>query len=377
MKKVLLLVAVVCMAVFALSAGVIAQDEPIKIINVVNGVLGDQSFFDSSQRGVDMIADEYGAEVDTVELGIDAATWESGLDDVMTDTDSYDILITGTYQMNGYLGSRAHLYPDKIFIQYDAPVAYDDPAICVDGCTNVYSVSYKQNEGSLLAGVYAAAMAQQLGQADPILGAIGGGNIPVINDFVVGYEQGACLVNPNSQLLVQYSNGWNDPAGGKEIALAMFEQGASMVFNVAGGTGLGMFEAAHETGNHAIGVDSDQAMVIFESDPELAQSILTSMLKNVDVSLVRAYEMYVDGTLPVGSEEIIGIPENGVGLAVNEIYEAATPQEIQDLLVAVQEAVVNGDIVVNSAFGDAQVAPGLGCANMPETTFDASAFLGS
>ena len=377
MKKLVLLVLVVSLAVLALSAGVMAQDEPIKIISVVNGVLGDQSFFDSAERGIQAIADEYGAEVNTVELGIDPANWEAGLADVMADTDAYDILVTGTWQMNGYLGAMVHQYPDKIFIQYDSPVAYADPAVCVDGCPNVYSVSYKQNEGSFLAGVYAAAMAQQLGQADPILGAIGGGDIPVINDFVVGYEQGACLVNPNSQVLVQYSNGWNDPAGGKEIALAMFEQGASMVFNVAGGTGQGMFEAAQETGNHAIGVDSDQAMVIYESDPELAASILTSMLKNVDNSLVRAFEMYQDGSLPLGAEEVIGIPELGVGLAVNEIYDEATPQEIKDLLVAVEEAVVNGDIVVNSAFGDDQVAPGLGCANMPETTFDVSEYLGS
>jgi basic membrane protein A len=377
MKKAVLLVLVVSLAVLALSAGVMAQDEPIKIISVVNGVLGDQSFFDSAERGIQAIADEYGAEVNTVELGIDPANWEAGLADVMADTDAYDILVTGTWQMNGYLGAMVHQYPDKIFIQYDSPVAYSDPAVCVDGCTNVYSVSYKQNEGSFLAGVYAAAMAQLLGQADPILGAIGGGDIPVINDFVVGYEQGACLVNPNSQVLVQYSNGWNDPAGGKEIALAMFEQGASMVFNVAGGTGQGMFEAAQETGNNAIGVDSDQAMVIFESDPELAASILTSMLKNVDNSLVRAFEMYQDGSLPLGSEEVIGIPELGVGLAVNEIYDEATPQEVKDLLVAVEEAVVNGDIVVNSAFGDAQVGPGLGCANMPATTFDVSEYLGS
>ncbi|MFN8377540.1 MAG: BMP family ABC transporter substrate-binding protein [Anaerolineae bacterium] len=377
MKKSLLLVLVVSLAVIALSAGVMAQDEPIKIISVVNGVLGDQSFFDSAERGIEAIADEYGAEVNTVELGIDPANWEAGLADVMAATDTYDILVTGTWQMNGYLGAMVHQYPDKVFIQYDSPVAYDDPAVCVDGCTNVYSVSYKQNEGSFLAGVYAAAMAQYLGQADPILGAIGGGDIPVINDFVVGYEQGACLVNPNSQVLVQYSNGWNDPAGGKEIALAMFEQGATMVFNVAGGTGQGMFEAAQETGNHAIGVDSDQAMVINESDPELAQSILTSMLKNVDNSLVRAFQMYQDGTLPLGQAEVIGIPEDAVGLAVNEIYDAATPQEIKDLLDAVKAAVVSGDIVVNSAFGDDQVAPGLGCANMPETTFDVSEYLGS
>lgn len=373
MKKALLLVVLVCLA---LSAGVMAQDEPVKIVNVVNGVLGDQSFFDSSQRGVEMIADEFGAEINTVELGLDTAVWESGLDDVMSDTDSYDIMITGTFQMNGYLGSRVHQYPDKVFIQYDAPVAYDDPAICVDGCANVYSITYKQNEGSFLAGVYAAAMAQHLGQEAPIIGAVGGQDIPVINDFIVGYEQGACLVNPASQTLVQYAGGWNDPARGKEIALAMYEQGAGIVFQIAGGTGVGVFEAAHETENYAIGVDSDQAMIMAETDPDLAQYILTSMQKNVDASLLRAFELFEAGELPLGSEEALGLAEGGVSLSDNEFYQAATPQNVQDLVAAVTEAVNAGDIAIISAFGDDAVTVGTPCADMPASDFDVSAFLG-
>ncbi|HYO88188.1 MAG TPA: BMP family ABC transporter substrate-binding protein [Candidatus Limnocylindrales bacterium] len=377
MKKTLLLVVVVSMALLALSAGVLAQDEPIRIINVVNGVLGDQSFFDSSQRGVEAIADEFGAEINTVELGIDAATWESGLNDVMSDSDSYDIMITGTFQMNGYLGARAHLYPDKVFIHYDAPVAYADPAICVEGCTNVYSISYKQNEGSLLAGVYAAAMALEMGAEAPILGAVGGQDIPVINDFIVGYEQGACLVNADSQVLVQYAGGWNDPARGKEIALAMYEQGANIVFQIAGGTGVGVFEAAFETENYAIGVDSDQAMIMAETDPDLANFILTSMQKNVDNSLFRAFELYQAGELPLGMEEALGLAEGGVSLSVNDIYLEATPQNVQDLVSAITEAVNAGEITIVSAFGDEAIAPGTACADMPEVTFDVSEFLGS
>lgn len=376
MKKTLLLVIVVSMALTALSVGVLAQDEPVKIINVVNGVLGDQSFFDSSQRGVEMIADEYGADINTVELGIDAANWESGLADVMSNTDDYDIMITGTFQMNGYLGARAHLYPDKIFIHYDAPVAYDDPAICVDGCANVYSISYKQNEGSFLAGVYAAAMAQYLGQDSPIIGAIGGQDAPVINDFIVGYEQGACLVNPASQTLVQYAGGWNDPARGKEIALAMYEQGAAIVFQIAGGTGVGVFEAAHETQNYAIGVDSDQAMIMAETDPDLAQYILTSMQKNVDASLFRAFELYEAGELPLGQEEALGLAEGGVSLSVNEFYLAATPENIQDLIAAVTAAVDAGEITVVTAFGDDAIGVDTPCSAMPESDFDVAAFLG-
>ncbi|MFQ3566342.1 MAG: BMP family ABC transporter substrate-binding protein [Aggregatilineales bacterium] len=365
-----------------LTIGVAAQDdEPLRVSYVVNGVLGDKSFIDSAQRGLDQAADEFGIVVNTIELGIDPGNWESGLNDVMADVDSYDILVAGSFSMLDYLASRVHLYPDKIFFFYDASMPYDDPSICVDGCRNVYSIIYPQNEGSFLAGVYAAAMTLRTdidGINDlPMIGAVGGQDIPVINDFIVGYEQGACLVNPESQVIVQYAGGWNDPARGKEIALAMYEQGADIVFQIAGGTGVGVFEAALEQGRYAIGVDSDQAMIILDTSPQQAERILTSMLKNVDLSLYRAFDLYLRGELPIGSAEAIGIAEGGVGLAINEIYEAVTPQEVQDLIAAVQEAVLNGEIQINTVFDSENPASvGMGCAAMPEIDFDVAAYLG-
>lgn len=380
--KICLLLLALLAVTAMLTIGVAAQDdEPLRVSYVVNGVLGDKSFIDSAQRGLDQAADEFGIVVNTIELGIDPGNWESGLNDVMADVDSYDILVAGSFSMLDYLASRVHLYPDKIFFFYDASMPYDDPSICVDGCRNVYSIIYPQNEGSFLAGVYAAAMTLRTdidGINDlPMIGAVGGQDIPVINDFIVGYEQGACLVNPESQVIVQYAGGWNDPARGKEIALAMYEQGADIVFQIAGGTGVGVFEAALEQGRYAIGVDSDQAMIILDTSPQQAERILTSMLKNVDLSLYRAFDLYLRGELPIGSAEAIGIAEGGVGLAINEIYEAVTPQEVQDLIAAVQEAVLNGEIQINTVFDSENPASvGMGCAAMPEIDFDVAAYLG-
>lgn len=380
LRKSLSAFVVVCM-LFALSASAgLAQDEPLRVTYVVNGVLGDKSFFDSGQRGVEMAMDEYDIDVNTIELGVDPANWETGLDDAMSNTDSYDVLIVGTWQMIEFLSRRAHLYPDKTFVLFDASALYDDATACVDGCANVYSVLYKQNEGSFLAGVYGAAMTASglEGFNDAaILGAVGGQDIPVINDFIVGYEQGACLVNPESQILVQYAGGWNDPARGKEIALAMYEQNADMVFQIAGGTGEGVFEAAAERSRFAIGVDSDQALIIQETSPERAARILTSMMKNVDNSIFRAIGLYLDGELLVGQAEALGIEEGGVGLAYNDIYFAATPENVQELIAAVEAAVIAGDISVNSVFGDEPATVGQGCAAMPETEFDASMYLGN
>ena len=360
----LLVVALVFLTAFAVSA-----QDALRVVSVVNGTLGDKSFFDSAQRGMDAIADEYDIEIDTVELGIDPANWEPGLLDVMSDSDSYDILIAGTFQMIDYLAANAHLYPDKYFMFYDAPMPYDNADVCVEGCANVYSMTYAQNQGSFLAGVYAAAITTSMmeGTNDaPIIGAVGGQQIPVIDDFIVGYEQGACLVNPDTQSIVQYAGSWNDPARGKEITLAMYEQGADIVFQIAGGTGVGVFEAAHEQERYAIGVDSDQATIVAETDPDQAERILTSMMKNVDNSIFRAVSLHLDGELPYGSAESLGIPEGGVGLAKNEFYDAATSDDIKAMVEAAEAAVVNGDIEVQTVFTseDMMAAVGTACADM-------------
>jgi basic membrane protein A len=379
-KFLVLALVVVMMLSFVGGTATARQDQVLKITLVINGVLGDKSFFDSAQRGMDMlIEDGYNVEVNTIELGIDPAGWETGLSDAMADTGAYDLLIVGTYQMTEFLGARAHLYPDKSFISFDAGVAYDDPSVCVDACKNVYSVLYAQNEGSFLAGVYAGAITTSDLDGinpDPIIGAVGGQDIPVINDFIVGYEQGACLVNPDMQVLVQYAGGWNDPAKGKEITLAMYEQKADIVFQIAGGTGVGVFEAAQEQNHYAIGVDSDQAAIIAVTDPDQAKHILTSMQKNVDYSLYRAVDLFINGELPLGEAETIGIAEGGVSLSENDIYYDSTPEKILDLIDAVTAAVENGDITINSAFGDNAVSVGVPCSDMPATDFDPSMYLG-
>ncbi len=368
MNKLRLLLAV--MLVFLLAFSAIAQDEPLKVVSVINGTLGDKSFFDSAQRGMDAVADEYDLDIDTVELGIDPANWEPGLLDVMADTDSYDILIAGTFQMIDFMAANVHNYPDKFFMFYDAPMPYDNMDVCVEGCANVYSMTYAQNQGSFLAGVYAAAVTTSMMDGtndDPIIGAVGGQQIPVIDDFIVGYEQGACLVNPDTVSIVQYAGSWNDPARGKEITLAMYEQGADIVFQIAGGTGVGVFEAAQEQGRFAIGVDSDQAVIVAETDPDQAERILTSMLKNVDNSIFRAITLHLDGELPYGSSESLGIPEGGVGLAKNEFYDMATSDDIKAMVEAAEAAVVSGDIEVQTVFTseDMMASVGTACADMP------------
>jgi basic membrane protein A len=314
-------------------------DDVIKVVNLINGVLGDKSFFDSADRGMQRVMADYPqVEVKTIEAGIDPARWQAALEDAAANED-YDVMVLGTYQMSEFLEIVAPKYPDKFFIIYDVSVDYTKP-----GLDNVYSVTYKQNEGSYLAGVYVGLMSQT-----GTVGVVGGQDIPVINDFIVGYEQGA-KENGVTNVIIQYAGGWNDPAKGKELALAMFQQGADFVFQVAGGTGVGVFEAAQEMGNYAIGVDSDQALIIAETDPAQAEFIPTSMLKNVDNSLYRAMKMFIEGTLPFGEMEALGVAEGGVGLAKNEYYDKLTPEDVKAAIEQVEKDLLDGKIVVDTVF---------------------------
>jgi len=315
------------------------DDDVIRVVHLVNGVLGDQSFFDSADRGMQRVMDEYSqVEVNTIEAGIDPARWQAALEDAAAN-EVYDVMILGTFQMAEFLEMVAPQYPDKYFIIYDVAVDYEKGNL-----DNVYSVIYKQNEGSYLAGVYVGLMSES-----GVVGVVGGQDIPVINDFIVGYEQGAREHGVNN-VIVQYAGGWNDPARGKELALSMYQQGADFVFQVAGGTGVGVFQAAQEMDQYAIGVDSDQALIIAETDPDQAEHIPTSMMKNVDNSLYRAMSMYIEGTLPFGEVEALGVAEGGVGLARNQYFDEMTPDEVKEQIEQVEQDLLEGKIIVDSVF---------------------------
>ncbi|KPL84358.1 adenine nucleotide translocator 1 [Thermanaerothrix daxensis] len=348
-SKALVLVYVLVVLALVLAACAPAQqgvtqapptEKKLRVVNLINGVLGDKSFFDSANRGMEMAKKDFGIEVKTIEAGIDPAKWKPALEDAAAN-EEYDILIVGTFQMSEFLQEVAPKYPDKKFIIYDVSVDYSK---C--DCKNVYSVTYKQNEGSYLAGLYAGLMSQS-----KIVGAIGGQDIPVINDFIVGYKQGAKDAGLSEQnVIVQYAGGWNDPAKGKEIALAMYQQGADIVFNIAGGTGVGIFQAAQEVNKYAIGVDSDQALIVETTNPEQAKHILTSMMKNVDNSLYRAIKLHLEGKLPYGQAEALGIAEGGVGLAKNKYYDQFTPAEVKAKIDQAEKDILEGKIVVDTVF---------------------------
>ncbi len=320
-----------------------------KIVLVVNGTLGDKSFFDSANVGMQLIKKKYGDEVEvrTIELGYDQAKWQPGLEDIAAQ--NWDMIICGTYQMPDILSQVAEEHTDKKFVIFDSAMDYAKGAN-----KNVYSITYKQNEASYLAGVMAEGMvkAGAIPSANgKVLGFLGGMDIPVINDFLAGYVAGAESVTPGAKVAVSYIGSFADAAKGKELALAQYRAGAGIGFNVAGQAGLGQLVAAKDTNHLAIGVDSDQEAIFRKTDPATADKVVTSVLKRVDVSLLRAADLLMDDKLPVGRTESLGLKEGSVGIVKNAVYMKLVPAAVQTQVDAAETSIADGKVVVPTAFG--------------------------
>jgi basic membrane protein A and related proteins len=338
----LLIVAAMLIAACGGAATGAKTEGKLKAVYIIGGTLGDKSFVDSTDRGLKQAVTDYGIEYIPVEASSDPAKIDAAFNDALNDP-TVNFIIQSQGDLTEKLLEIAPKYPEKKFIVYDNPFDFEK---CPECKANVYAMQYAQNEGSYLAGYYAGLMSKS-----KVIGAVGGQDIPVIQDFMIGYKQGAVDAGVKEEnVLVQFANSWSDPAKGKELALTMYQQGADVIFQVAGGTGEGVFYAAQEADKWAIGVDSDQALIIEEANPEQAKHILTSMLKNVDKSMVRLFKLNSEGKLPWGTNELLGIAQEGVGLALNKYYEENTPQEVKDKMTAIIAKVTAGEIKVKTVF---------------------------
>ncbi len=331
----------------AAGLGSAADAAPKRVVLLINGTQGDKSFFDSAARGIAMIKAKYGDQVQTkiIEMSYDESKWQPTTEDIAGQ--DWDMIITGTYQMTDIVTQVAPEYPKKTFVIYDAAMDYKGGAF-----PNVYSITYKQNEASYLAGLMGEGMIKaNAAGTGTALGFLGGLDIPVINDFLVGYVAGAQSVDPAAKVAVSYIGSFSDAAKGKELALEQYRTGTAIGFNVAGQAGLGQLAAAKESGHYAIGVDSDQSAIFAKSDPATAERVVTSVLKRVDVSLARAFDMLEAGKLPVGHEESLGLKEGAVGIVDNAIYEKLVPADVRAKVASASADIAAGKITVPTALG--------------------------
>lgn len=320
------------------SAQEYTKDNPLKVVLVVHGTLGDKSFFDSAAAGVKQAEAELPVSLKIIEAGGDRSRWQPALADAADA--GYDVVIAGTFEMIDYVAEIAPQYPDEKFITFDTT-----PDFSKCECKNVLGVMYQTSSAGYLAG-YAAAKLSKSG----ILGTIIGADFPTVTDFKVGFDQGAKAANPNVQILNTNADTFVDPAKGKEIALAQMGQGADIIFPIAGGTGLGSLQAVKEAGGGklAVGVDSDQAAIFQATDPAQAEVIFTSVEKKVGQSLYLALKGTIDGTQEYGKSVLLGLADGAVGISKNDIYKKIVPADLQAEVDALEAKIGSGEIVVDT-----------------------------
>ena len=328
-----------------------------KVYNVaylVNGNLGDKSFFDSAEAGLAQLKADGRIDYVTIEMGgtdEDQPTWLSTLYDV-SEGGGYDLIVCGTYQMPDYLKEVATQYPDQLY-------AIFDDTTYVGENQNVVNLSYRQNDMGYLIGVYAACMTVDTNIAnineDAVVGFVGGVDSPVINDFLIGFIEGAQSVNPDIKVDTRYTNDYVDTAIAKEYGLSMINDNkCDIIWGVAGNAGNGAAEAALETGKAwFIGVDSDQELTF---SPDLAAITLTSGLKNIGNSLVWLFDEWDAGRTYWGQVVELGIAEGGVGIVTDKNYDKLASAETKAAVEAAQNAILNGEVVVDSALTNQELA---------------------
>lgn len=336
MKKIISLalavVMVLSMGMFMTGCGGDNGEGGLKVTAVVSTNLGDKSFNDSAKVGIDKLTAE-GFEANIVECNSNADLFEQNL---RSAADAADIII-GVGSELDMIGAVANDYPDKKFVWVDNVM--DD----LDKYPNLTCVSYKQNEGSYLVGYVAGKMTES-----NVVGFIGGMDIPVINDFYVGYAQGAKAANPDVKVVKNYTGDWNDTNLGAECGQALAAQGADIIFCCGGGSGTGAILKADELGIKCIGVDQDMRITM----PDYADYIICSMIKDVGASIYGLVsEVAADEAAWTGGEVFFaGMGDGYVGAAFGaEDQEVLVPQEIIDELAPIQESVVKGELVVDTA----------------------------
>ena len=203
---------------------------------------------------------------------------------------------------------------------------------------NVQSIIFAEHEGSFLVGALAAMKSE-----NDAVGFVGGMDIPLIRKFACGYEQGAKHVDSDIKYFENMTGStpaaFNDPARGSELAKSQISQGADVIFAAAGGTGIGVYQAAADEGVYAIGVDSNQNYL-------QPGTMLTSMVKRVGVAAYQTWEDAQAGEWE-GGIKVLDLAAGGVDWALDEYNEDLVTDEMKAQMAEIRQAIIDGEIEVH------------------------------
>ncbi|MEZ5449626.1 MAG: BMP family ABC transporter substrate-binding protein [Thiolinea sp.] len=307
----------------ALPLAVHAEDiQPAIVYDL--GTKFDKSFNEGVSNGAKRFTDETKIEVQEFEPANDSQIEQAIRK--MAKRGSNPVISVGFSQANA-LSTVAGEFLDTSFTIIDMVV--DKP--------NVRSVVFKEEQGSFLVGALAA-MASKTGK----VGFVGGQDIALIRKFACGYEQGAKYINKDAEVFQNMTGStgaaWNNPGKGGELAKSQFDRGADVVFAAAGGTGIGVYQAAKDNGKLAIGVDSNQNYL-------QPGTMLTSMLKRVDNAAYDTFKAKMDGSWTPGITSL-GLAEGGIGWAVDE-YNEKLVEPTRKKMAEIEKGIIDGSIKVH------------------------------
>lgn len=304
-----------------------------------------QSAFEGSERVKKELGDKY--EVNVVEMGEDTTKWQAAFYDA---ADSGADIIVGTgFQNKENFETIPLEYPDTKFILFDQELDFES-----NDLSNTMAVLFDSNQSGFLAGAVAAyyTTGENAANADKTIGFVGGVESTTVNNFLVGYAEGAKYVDPEIKVLTAYVGDYNDTAKAKDLANAQISEGADIIFQVAGGAGNGVIEAAAEKdGVMAIGVDSDQYQALEGSN--LQPAVITSSLKRLDNALFNICQSYAEdpSSVPFGENVTYGLAEDSVGIVFNDNLTNSIGQENVDKVQEALEKIQVGEIEVTEAAG--------------------------
>jgi basic membrane protein A len=284
------------------------------------GGLGDRSFNDSAFAGLQACKKQVGAQVQAVQSK-SASDYQPNM--TVLATERFDEIFAIGFLMGKDLTEVAKRFPKTNFAIIDAVV--DLP--------NVESVTFKEEDGSFLAGALSALVSKT-----KTIAFLGGMDIPLLNKFEVGYAAGAREIDPNVKVLVKYVGSFDDVAAGKELAGVLYNQGADIIYAAAGKSGLGAIELAKvRAKDYVIGVDSDQ-------DALARGKVLTSMVKHVDNAVL---DVCKDAAAhkPLSGHLVLGLKQDGVGLTNFQYTKGVIGEANIARLKRIRQAIVDGTIV--------------------------------
>ena len=287
----------------------------------------DKSFNEGVWAGVKKFMDETGVEV--MEFEVTNETQREQAMRRMVDKGATVVLGVGFAQADA-IDKVAEENPDRQFAIIDV-FWLDRP--------NLRQYQFKEHEGSYLVGV-AAALTSQTGK----VGFVGGMDIPLIRKFACGYVQGAKEAKPGTEVFENMTGttptAWNDPAKGAELTQSQIDRGADVIYHAAGGTGMGVIRAAADAGKLAIGVDSNQNGIA-------PGSVLTSMLKRVDVAAYQTLKDAMDGKFSAGVVSL-GLAENGVDWALDENNASLVSDAVKAAVEKAKADIISGAVTVHN-----------------------------